>query len=35
VLRVVVLLAYRPALIFPDGVRYLQYTQQYISRHRG
>ena len=33
VLRVIVLLAYQPALIFPDSVRYLQYTQQYISGH--
>jgi hypothetical protein len=33
VLRVIVLLAYQPTLIFPDSVRYLQYTQQYISGH--
>jgi len=32
-LRAVVLLAYRPALIFPDSERYLQYTQQYIAGH--
>ena len=32
-LRVVVLLAYRPALIFPDSERYLQYAQQYIAGH--
>jgi hypothetical protein len=32
-LRAVVLLAYRPALIFPDSERYLQYAQQYISGH--
>ena len=33
VLRVVVLLAYQPALIFPDSERYLQYAQQYITGH--
>src|SRR5262249_59768019 len=32
-LRAVVLLAYRPALIFPDSERYLQYAQQYIAGH--
>src|SRR5208282_727381 len=30
-LRVVVLLAYQPALIFPDSERYLQYTQAFIN----
>ena len=32
-LRVVVLLAYQPALIFPDSERYLPYSQQYINGH--
>ena len=32
-LRAVVLLAYRPALIFPDSERYLQYAQQFIAGH--
>ena len=32
-LRAVVLLAYRPALIFPDSERYLDYAQQYITGH--
>ncbi len=32
-LRVVVLLAYQPALIFPDSERYLQYTQLYLAGH--
>jgi len=32
-LRVVVLLAYHPALIFPDSERYLQYAQQFIAGH--
>src|SRR5208282_5278456 len=30
-LRVVVQLAYQPALIFPDSERYLQYTQAFIN----
>jgi hypothetical protein len=32
-LRVVVLLAYQPALIFPDSERYLQYAQFFINGH--
>ena len=32
-LRVVVLLAYHPALIFPDSERYLAYAQQFIAGH--
>jgi hypothetical protein len=32
-LRAVVLLAYRPVLIFPDSERYLQYAQQYVAGH--
>src|SRR5487761_1377856 len=32
-LRVAVLLAYRPALIFPDSHRYLQFSQHFINGH--
>jgi 4-amino-4-deoxy-L-arabinose transferase-like glycosyltransferase len=32
-LRVLVLLAYRPALIFPDSERYLQFAQHFINGH--
>ncbi len=32
-LRVVVLLAYQPALIFPDSERYLAYAQLFINGH--
>ena len=32
-LRAVVLLAYQPALIFPDSERYLQYSQLYVTGH--
>jgi len=32
-LRVMVLLAYQPALIFPDSERYLQYAQNFINGH--
>src|SRR5260370_36521998 len=31
-LRVVVQLAYQPALIFPDSERYLQYAQAFVTR---
>lgn len=30
-LRVAVFLAYQPALIFPDSVRYLQYAQHFAA----
>jgi hypothetical protein len=30
-LRAIVLLAYHPALIFPDSVRYLQYAQHFAD----
>ena len=30
-LRAIVFLAYRPALIFPDSVRYLQYAQHFAD----
>lgn len=33
VLRVIVTLAYQPALIFPDSERYLQYAQNFIDGH--
>jgi hypothetical protein len=32
-LRVAVLFAYRPALIFPDSHRYLQFSQHFINGH--
>jgi 4-amino-4-deoxy-L-arabinose transferase-like glycosyltransferase len=32
-LRAVVLLAYHPALIFPDSVRYLQYAHNFTTGH--
>jgi len=32
-LRGVVLLAYRPALIFPDSLRYLQFAQHFATGH--
>ncbi|HXP57804.1 MAG TPA: hypothetical protein VN847_22760 [Streptosporangiaceae bacterium] len=32
-LRVVVLIAYRPALIFPDSQRYLQYAERFATGH--
>ena len=32
-LRAVVLLAYQPALIFPDSERYLAYAQLFITGH--
>jgi hypothetical protein len=32
-LRVVVLAAYHPALIFPDSVRYLQYAHNFTAGH--
>jgi 4-amino-4-deoxy-L-arabinose transferase-like glycosyltransferase len=32
-LRAVVLLAYRPALIFPDSNRYFQFSQHFINGH--
>ncbi len=32
-LRGVVLFAYRPALIFPDSLRYLQFAQRFASGH--
>jgi hypothetical protein len=32
-LRAVVQLAYRPALIFPDSERYLQYAQNFLNGH--
>jgi hypothetical protein len=33
VLRAVVLVAYHPALIFPDSVRYLQYAHNFTAGH--
>src|ERR1700761_9567491 len=32
-LRAVVLLAYQPALIFPDSERYLQYAWRFVIGH--
>ena len=32
-LRAVVLLAYRPALIFPDSERYLEYAWRFVNGH--
>ena len=32
-LRAVVLVAYHPALIFPDSVRYLQYAHNFTAGH--
>jgi hypothetical protein len=31
--RSVVLLAYRPALIFPDSLRYLEFAQRFATGH--